>query len=47
MLEEALDASLEARDTPGAEPSIATMRRCGYGSGLLLLLALHFQEGAP
>jgi hypothetical protein len=42
--ERLVEAMKEARDMPETEPSIAALRRGRYGSGLLLLLALHFQE---
>jgi hypothetical protein len=47
LAERLVEAMKEARDTPEAEPSIAAARCSRYGSGLLLLLALHFQEEAP
>jgi hypothetical protein len=46
LAERLVEAMKEARDTPDADPSITAIRRSRYGSGLLLLLALHFQEEA-
>jgi hypothetical protein len=46
LAERLVEAMKEARDTPEADPSITAIRRSRYGSGLLLLLALHFQEEA-
>jgi hypothetical protein len=45
--ERLIEALKEARDIPEADPSIHARRRKRYGSGLLMLLALHFQEDAP
>jgi hypothetical protein len=36
-----------ARDAPDADPFNSDIRRSRYSSGLLLLLALHFQEATP
>jgi hypothetical protein len=45
--ERLVEAMKAARDTPEVEPSLADIRRGRYGSGLLLLLALHFEEETP
>jgi hypothetical protein len=45
--ERLVEAMKEARDTPDAEPSTAAMRASRYASGLLVLLALHFQDETP
>jgi hypothetical protein len=45
--ERLVEALKEARDVPEADPSIHALRRSRYGSGLLMLLALHFNEEAP
>ncbi|MFL5605030.1 MAG: hypothetical protein ACJ8AD_01165 [Gemmatimonadaceae bacterium] len=45
--ERLVEAMKEARDTPDAEPSVMSARASRYGSGLLVLLALHFEERTP
>jgi hypothetical protein len=45
--ERLVDVLKEARDMPEADPSIHALRRSRYGSSLVMLLALHFEEEAP